>query len=279
MQLRIVHTTEYAYDGKALASYNQARLTPITAPEQIVVHSRLEISPKPWTYEYRDYFGNQVTAFEVLDPHESLTVTATSTVQVSRSLAPAQELSWDDLNRWDVADRWTEYLMLPDLVAPPDDFVARVHEIKAGSATPGHAARAVCELVRDEVTYRPGSTDVSTSAATVWEQRAGIGQDLAHLVLGGLRVLGIPCRYVSGYLHPSPEPAVGETLRGDSHAWVQWWDDGWRGYDPTNCQEPSDRYVVLATGRDYTDVKPLAGIYSGAQTLVMTTWVDVTRLA
>ncbi len=89
---------------------------------------------------------------------------------------------------------------------------------------------------------------------------------MVHLALGGLRSVGIPARYVSGYFHPDAEPVVGETVPGESHAWVEWWDDGWRAFDPTNDREPGDRYVSVATGRDYLDVKPLSGIYSGGGT-------------
>ena len=279
MQLRVVHTTRFTYDGKAVASYNQARLTPQTTPEQIVVHSRLEVHPKPWTYEYRDYFGTLVTAFEVLDPHETMTVTATSTVQTNRRPTSEPQLSWDEVRAYDVADRWTEYLTLPDLVAPPADFAKRLQALAADAALPGEAARAVCALVNDEVEYLPGSTDVQSHAALAWQQRAGVCQDMVHLVIGGLRSVGIPARYVSGYFHPRREPAVGETVRGESHAWVEWWDNDWHPYDPTNDTEPGDRYVVIATGRDYQDVKPLSGIYSGADTSQMTVEVNITRLA
>ncbi|WP_244928883.1 transglutaminase family protein [Nocardioides sp. W7] len=279
MQLRVVHTTGYEYDGKAVASYNQARLTPQTTPEQIVVHSRLEVTPKPWTFEYRDYFGTLVTAFEVLDPHESMTVTVTSTVQTNRPPTPAPRLSWAEL--WDtaVADRWTEYLTRPELVAPPTDFAKRLRALADGCARPGEAARAVCALVHDEVEYLPGSTDVRSVAALAWQQRAGVCQDMVHLVIGGLRSVGIPARYVSGYSHPRADPVVGETVSGESHAWVEWWDDGWHPFDPTNDTEPGDRYVAVATGRDYQDVKPLSGIYSGAETSQMSVAVSVTRLA
>lgn len=279
MQLRVVHTTGFEYDGKAVASYNQARLTPVTTPEQIVVHARLEVTPKPWTYEYRDYFGTHVTAFEVLDPHDSLTLRATSTVQTNRLPAPAPSTSWAELAERDVADRWTEYLTLPDLVAPPPDLSRHTDAVRAGSALPGDAALALCRLVAEEVEHRPGTTDVQTPAAAAWSQRAGVCQDMVHLVIGGLRSLGIPARYVSGYFHPAPDPVVGETVAGESHAWVEWWDDGWHGFDLTNDQEPSDRYVVVATGRDYTDVKPFSGIYSGPATSRMSVEVDVTRLA
>jgi transglutaminase-like putative cysteine protease len=115
-------------------------------------------------------------------------------------------------------------------------------------------------------------------AAEAWEQRAGVCQDMVHLAIGGLRSVGVPTRYVSGYFHPSPEPVVGEAIRGESHAWVEWWDDGWHPFDPTNCQEPGDTYVAVATGRDYTDVKPLSGIFTGAGTSRMEVDVLVTCL-
>jgi transglutaminase-like putative cysteine protease len=279
MQLRIVHTTGFEYDGKAVASYNQARLTPVTTPEQIVVHARLEVTPKPWTYEYRDYFGTHVTGFEVLDPHDSLTVRATSTVQTNRQPPAPPSATWSDLAERDVADRWTEYLTLADLVAPPDDFARRAEAVRAQSALPGEAALALCRLVSDEVEHRPGTTDVQTPAAAAWGQRAGVCQDMVHLVIGGLRSMGVPARYVSGYFHPAADPVVGEAVTGESHAWVEWWDEGWHGFDLTNDRAPSDQYVVVATGRDYTDVKPLSGIYSGAATSRMFVEVEVSRLA
>ena len=102
-----------------------------------------------------------------------------------------------------MADRWTEYLMLPELVAPPDDFVQRAKAVAADAALPGLAARELCALVADEVEYVPGATDVHTTAGRSWQQRAGVCQDMAHLVIGGLRSVGIPARYVSGYHHPS----------------------------------------------------------------------------
>jgi transglutaminase-like putative cysteine protease len=279
MQLRIVHTTRYEYDGKAVASYNQARLTPVTTPEQIVVHSRLEVSPKPWTYEYRDYFGTQVIAFEVVDPHDSMTVTATSTVQANRPATQGPTSTWEQLAAREVADRWTEFLMLPELVAPPEDFVQRAKAVAAEAPLPGLAARELCALVADEVEYLPGTTDVHTTARRSWQQRGGVCQDMAHLVIGGLRSIGIPARYVSGYHHPSPDPSIGEPVVGASHAWVEWWDDGWHPFDLTSAVEPDDRYVVVATGRDYDDVKPISGIYSGTGPSEMAVTVEVTRLA
>ena len=279
MQLRIVHTSTFEYDGKAVASYNQARLTPVTRPEQIVVHHRLEVSPKPWTFDYRDYFGTAVTAFEVVDPHETMTVTATSTVQTDRPAPRAAELTWEQVAAREVSDRWTEFLTLPDLVAPPADFAQRAKQVAADHELPGDAARDLVALVHDEVEFVPGTTDVRGNAATAWQQRAGVCPDLAHLVLGGLRTIGIPARFVSGYLHPDADPVVGVAAAGAVHAWVEWWDAGWRAFDPCHHVEPDDRYVTLAHGRDHADVRPISGIYSGAGTSRATVAVEVTRLA
>ncbi len=278
MQLRIAHTTGFDYDGKANTSFNEARLTPLTLPGQIVVHSRVEVSPTPWAYTYKDYWGSQVTAFEVLDPHQSLTVTASATVHTSRGPAGAPVLSWDDLSHPEVVDLHTEFLALADRVAPTEDLVVQAADLARNSDTPSDAAREICALVHREVKYVSGSTTVDAFAAHSWAERRGVCQDMAHIAIGALRSAGIPTRYVSGYLHPQADPVIGEAVHGESHAWVEWWDDGWRGFDPTNDTEPGDRHVIVATGRDYNDVKPLAGIFSGSGTSRMFVDVQVTRL-
>lgn len=279
MQLRVVHTTEFTYDGLAAASYNQARMTPLTTPDQIVMHSRLEVSPKPWTSAYTDYFGTQVIAFEVVDPHDTMVVTATSTVQVQRQQPPPPTLPWEAYGDRAVNDRWTEYLVLPDLVAPPPDLVERVQAEARAAGTAGGAAQAVCRLVATETDFLPGATDVESPAAAAWQQRAGVCQDMVHLAIGGIRSLGIPARYVSGYVHPVADPVIGETVDGESRAWLEWWDDGWRAFDPCADAAPDDRYVSVGVGRDYRDVRPLGGIYSGAQTSQMDVRVSITRTA
>jgi len=279
MQLRVVHTTDYTYDGQAVASYNQARLTPVTNHDQIVVHSRVEVSPKPWTFDYRDYFGSHVTAFEVVDPHEVMTVVASSTVQTARHAPEAPAATWADLEAPEVADRWTEYLTLSDVVAPPADLADRARQVAADHETPGEVARDLAALVHDEVEFRPGVTSVSSPAALAWAQRAGVCQDTAHLLLGALRTVGIPARYVSGYVHPDRDPVVGQAVSAQPHAWVEWWDGEWHGHDVAGDQTPDDRYVTVAVGRDYDDVKPISGIYSGAATSAMRVAVEITRLA
>lgn len=278
MQLKVVHTTGFAYEGGAAASFNEARLTPQTLAGQIVVHTRLDVHPAPWTWSYKDYWGTQVTAFEVLDPHESLTVTATATVHTEVIDHTTPKLSWAEMRDDRVADQFTELLEIRERVKPPDDLAARYAEIGSTSPDPDSAARAICSLIHDEVDYVVGSTHVAGHAADSWDARAGVCQDMAHLVIGGLRQIGIPARYVSGYLHPSKDPVIGETVSGESHAWVEWWDGGWHGYDPTNDTAPAERHIVVASGRNYSDVRPLSGIFTGAGTSSMFVDVQVTRL-
>ncbi|NGN93899.1 transglutaminase family protein [Nocardioides sp. KC13] len=245
MQFRIVHTTTFSYDGPAVASYNQARLTPLTTPNQILVHHRLDVSPKPWTYEYKDYFGNEVTAIEVLDAHRALKVSATSTVQVSREPGPAPVLTWEEAALPGVADRYVEFLGLPEHVTPGEELEARAKAIAAEAGLPGEAAFEIGRAVADAAS-----------------------SDAAHRLLGALRTVGIPARYVSGYVYP-----------GGAHSWVEWWDNGWHGIDPATGTEPGDTYVGVATGRDHTDVRALGGIYSGPAEPAVEVSVEMTRLS
>jgi transglutaminase-like putative cysteine protease len=205
-------------------------------------------------------------------------VTASATVHIDRVPAGAPTMSWEEIRTDEIADLHTEFLTVTDRVRPEDDLLARAQEIASSSATPSDAAREICALVYQEVKYETGSTSVDAFAAHSWAERNGVCQDMAHIVIGALRAIGIPARYVSGYLHPKQDPEIGEPAAGESHAWVEWWDDGWRGFDPTNDTEPGDRHVIVATGRDYNDVKPLAGIFSGTGTSRMFVDVQVTRL-
>lgn len=279
MELKIVHVTGFSYDGLVRASYNEARLTPLSDAHQTVRHARIDVAPQPWAQTYRDYWGTTVTAFEVLDPHRELTVTATSAVRTSARAEPTPVGTWDELADPRLVDDLAELFTVSDRVRPPEDLRALVADLVADDGPPGAVAREVCRLVHQEVDYRPGSTDVHAEAATAWRQRSGVCQDIAHLVAGALRSVGIPCRYVSGYLLPRHDAAVGDVAHGESHAWVEWWDRGWQAFDPTNDQPPGERHVTVASGRDYADVRPLSGIYTGAATSRMFVDVQFTRLA
>ena len=143
--------------------------------------------------------------------------------------------------------------------------------------SPSEAALAVCNAVRDAVEYVPGATGVHTRAAEAWEQRSGVCQDIAHIAIGALREVGIPARYVSGYLHPRPTAEVGVAVTGESHAWVEWFAGEWQGFDPTNNIEIGDRHVLVGRGRDYNDVPPLRGVYAGPGKSQLKVKVTITR--
>jgi transglutaminase-like putative cysteine protease len=178
-----------------------------------------------------------------------------------------------------VLDRHCETLVTDERVRPDDELRGLVETLAAEAEGPGDFARAVCQLVWDEMKYVSGSTKVHGHAKDAWGARQGVCQDMAHVAIGALRSADVPARYVSGYLHPKREPQLGDTVVGESHAWIEWWDGEWVGFDPTNNIEPGDRHIVVARGRDYSDVPPLTGIFSGGKTSTMAVEVQVTRLA
>lgn len=277
MQLRVRHTTGYRYAEGAIASFNEARMTPLTTADQILLRSRVEVTPTPWSTEYRDYWGTVVTAFEVHEPHDELLVVATSTVQTNTVPAVEHRIGWDALD--DVRDRHIEFLGLSDWVAPPVDLVEALADERGRAATPSDYAHAVCDFIHDRLDYVEGATVVTSTGADAWAARSGVCQDFAHMSVGLLRSAGIPARYVSGYLHPRADAPIGEEVAGESHAWIEWWDGAWVGFDPTNDRPSGDHHVVVARGRDYDDVPPLRGLYSTRGDSELFVTVGVTRLA
>jgi len=130
--------------------------------------------------------------------------------------------------------------------------------------------------VRHNVRYVPGATSVQSTATEAWERRAGVCQDMTHLMVAILRELGVPARYVSGYLYPSTTIEPGEAIAGESHAWVEYWCGAWAGIDPTNGLRETERHVVVARGRDYDDVPPIKGIYDGSGSTQLGVRVEMT---
>jgi len=277
MQLRVRHTTGYRYPEGAIASFNEARMTPMTTADQIVLRSRVEVTPTPWMTEYRDYWGSVVTAFEVHEPHDELLVVATSTIQTSGAAAVEQRVPWEALDA--VRDRHVEFLTVSDWVKPPADLLSELEPARGQAPTPSAYAHAVCDFVNDRLSYVEGATEVTSTGADAWHARSGVCQDFAHIALGVLRSAGIPARYVSGYLHPTQDPVIGDEVAGESHAWIEWWDGAWIGFDPTNDRPADQHHVVVARGRDYDDVPPLRGIYSTRGDSELFVNVAVTRLA
>ncbi|GAA2860881.1 transglutaminase family protein [Pseudonocardia halophobica] len=277
-RIRVVHETGYKYSSPVHETYNEVRLTPRSDTHQNVIVSRVETVPATRAYRYEDYWGTQVTAFDLHAPHKELLVTGTSVVETGDAGEPVREASWEDLASEAVRDRYTEMLEFTEYVGRDAELARIAKNLKRGK-DPVDAVLAACERVRDTMTYQAGTTGVHTSATEAWQAGKGVCQDYAHLTLVLLREMGIPARYVSGYLLPRQEVAVGETVSGQSHAWIEARTGGWWGFDPTNGIPIGHRHVWVAVGRDYADVSPLKGIYSGGTAEALDVSVHMTRLA
>lgn len=280
----VVHRTRYTYEDVVTGSYGRAVLLPRELAWQTRHEARVDVSPEPAdAAEHTDWFGNTSTYFAVTSPHDELVVTATSRVTVAREPVAAADLpsvTWEDVAR----------AMRPggtgEGAAPGGDpdgqgvalreallvsrHVAADPAVRAWAAPSFAPGRRLADVLADlvhrvatEMAYRPGSTTLGTTQAQLLEQRAGVCQDFAHLVIAALRLHGVPARYVSGYLETQPPPGRAKLRGADaSHAWVAAWvpGAGWVEVDPTNDTFVDDRYVVLGWGRDYSDVPPLRGV-------------------
>ncbi len=276
-RVRIVHTTAIDYDRPVRTSYNEVRMTPVTVPGQTALEARIEVTPRATAYRYRDYWGTQVLAFDTQLAHTRLEVVSTSLVEVEEPPAePSVRLGWDELHAPAVRDSHVEWLAPRPVVRLGEALLADSRAVAAG-LDPHAAGLAVSDWVHEHMQYVPGVTGVHTSAQEAWDDRRGVCQDFVHIALGALRGLGIPARYVSGYLHPDASAGVGRTVTGQSHAWLEWWVGEWFAHDPTNRRPAGLDHVVVATGRDYGDVSPFRGVISGGAGSRLQVAVELTR--
>ena len=276
-RLHVLHETGFAYDGLARASHNEARLTPAALPTQSVLTTELRVRPTAGRSTYRDYWGNRVVAFQLDEPHASLEVTCESTVETSAAQPQQGDLCRAELSSGPVADLMDELLAstVPTRLDP--DLLAEV--ARATRDFDAHeAASYVSEVTRSLLSYVSGATSVQTTATEAIAVGKGVCQDFTHVGLGLLRGIGIPARYVSGYLYPTDGVEPGETTQGESHAWLDYFAGEWNAIDPTSGAEVGPRHVVVARGRDYNDAAPLKGIYHGAPVGSLGVTVAMTRL-
>lgn len=282
-RLSVEHRTRYDYEAPARVSYNEARMTPQTDAQQVVLETRLEISPQlASASSYRDYWGTRVHHFDVHSPHSHLEVKSSAVVEVhrvERQHDPEDLLDWDALDAEEIYQEFSDYLPQSKLSEPGEEVRAAVQELAAGR-TPHETVHATLAWLREEMTYKSGTTQVHYSAEAAFKERQGVCQDLSHVAIGALRSLGIPARYVSGYIHPNPDVEIGTAVAGQSHAWLEWWDGRWHSWDPTNHKPAGDHHILITRGRDYSDVTPFKGILSGGGgTTTLTVEVTIARQA
>jgi transglutaminase-like putative cysteine protease len=278
-RLRVTHTTEVSYTGPARASFNEVRMTPLTLPSQVALESRVSAGPGVPVWTYCDYWGTFVSVFDIGELHQSLTIRAQATVETGTATAPEPPVpSWPELRAESAPGRLLEFLLPTPLTTVTRDAAAAVLDA-VRDADPARAAEEIAARVRAQVGYMAGATGVRTDAQEAWDQGQGVCQDMAHVTVALLREAGLPARYVSGYLHADPSAEPGQTVVGESHAWVEYWAGSWLPLDPTSGAPVRERHVVVARGRDYADIPPLKGIYHGAPTSALEVTVEVTRLA
>ncbi len=287
MKYQVSHRTTYSYDDDVTDSLGIAYLVPRELPWQRVLEHELVIDPPAIDRtEDLDYYGNTATYFQVTSAHKALDLLATSTVEVDEPSYDQQTLEapWElaiPSQRDDVEGAWRaqDFALASKLAEHTDD----VRDYAAESLVPGRAiGEAVTELmhrINTDFSYDKTATTVTSTIHDVFEKRAGVCQDFAHLTLACLRMHGLATRYVSGYLATQPPPGKERVFGADAtHAWAAVWmpDGSWLAVDPTNDQWANDRYVTLAWGRDYADVPPVKGvIFTEAKTSSLNVEVDV----
>jgi transglutaminase-like putative cysteine protease len=277
-RLSIEHVTSYEYEGEVLASYNEARLSPAREPTQMVLDHRVDVRPSVPVMRYVDYWGTEVSAFDVHEPHGRLIVAARSLVETVGTVSGVTDTEWEVLSDEEARDRFYEYLH-PSAHVPIDESFREVAMEIASARTPRETVEAVSTWVRERLAYEAGATDVSTNARSALELGRGVCQDFVHVALALLRAAGIPARYASGYLHPDVDAAVGAAVTAQSHAWLEAWTGSWQRVDPTSGADVAQQHVLVARGRDYGDVSPLKGVYNGPAAHSSDVQVTIRRVA
>jgi transglutaminase-like putative cysteine protease len=276
--LRIEHRSSYRYHDEVLSSYNEARVTPLTTDRQTTVESRVEVDPRVRSFRYLDYWATVVDVFDIHLPHSALTITATSVVETTQAPPQPADPGWELLSSQPICDRFAEFLAPTSYTPAEPELIGLATDLRNGLG-PGATVDAVSSFVRGHLEYMSGVTEVSTSALEALRQRAGVCQDYAHLSIALLRAAGIPARYVSGYLHTDKEARPGDTVSGESHAWVEAWLGDWWAFDPTNGVAVGERHAAVGRGRDYADVPPVKGVHSTGTADALDVEVRITRLA
>lgn len=278
MLLHILHETTYDYVPAVRTAQHMAHLKPLDNARQRLLNHRLMVSPAPTQQkESVDVYGNTRAFFSLQGSHEHLSVVAESLVDTAPPEEPGDGLPWEEVReriRYHRASRYdpaSEFAFASPYVPRHEDFAAYAHPSFPAGRPVYAAARDLMQRIHADFSYEPSATDVNTPALEALALRKGVCQDLAHVMLGALRSLGLPARYVSGYLLTQPPPGQVKLVGSDaSHAWVSVYLPGldgapgaWADLDPTNNRASGEDYVAVATGRDFSDVSPVRGVIHG----------------
>ncbi|MEK6780571.1 MAG: transglutaminase family protein [Bacteroidota bacterium] len=261
----IRHRTHYQYSGFVIDAANEIKLYPLQDEFQKVNEHILHITEEPEVHTLTDYFGNTTGFFSLMVPHNELVIESLVAVEmIPKPLLPRNvnfNEVWGEVRGEMIQLRFHDYVK-----AEQADSKAEVQEvIREIMGRVQHPLDAILELseyIFRNFTYKKGVTNTETSVDEIWKLKAGVCQDFAHLLLYMSRLMGVPSRYISGYICPGSSEWRGE---GATHAWAEVWlpDTGWVGIDPTNKSIAGDRHVRVATGRNFSDCTPVKGTYKG----------------
>lgn len=290
MRYWVNHITEYKYQELVNTAHNRLCLVPLNLPEQKCLTSEIKILPVPDETEYRtDFFGNTILFISIYKEHQKLEIISESTIdilpKIQVSLAANSPLQWSEIKS--VIAQRDEYADVSQYLLP-SHYVPNSLAIKKFAEEcfpPGETLWNACHLLMKKIftslKFTPGFTTINTPVEEVVKSRKGVCQDFAHLMIACLRNMGVPARYVSGYLETFPPPGKEKLVGSDaSHAWVAVYfpEIGWVEFDPTNNLLPAENHVIVAFGRDYFDVAPLKGIIFSSGNQQVEVKVDVTRM-
>ena len=302
MLLEIIHDTHYSYDPNVEIAQHYAHLKPAITGTQVVINSNVVIEPKPaWQEERVDSYGNICTFFSLENRHSELLISAKSVVETKQNPqigpTPLETPHWEDVREyfryhskthWDPA---SEFLFISPFVTLRQEFIDFSRVNFASNRPVLEAAIELTERIYKEFHYVSKSTDIDTPAHEALAKREGVCQDFAHILIASLRSIGLPAKYISGYILTNPPPGQPRLIGSDaSHAWVSIYipqrdSDGnlsqgvWCDLDPTNNRwgygSPGEDYIHLAQGRDYSDVSPVRGVIHGGADHIMKVAVTV----
>jgi transglutaminase-like putative cysteine protease len=279
---KIKHVTRYTYTSPVIDCTNQIMLYPIIDDRLEVKKHTVNISYEPEIEVFADFFGNHVGVFSVIKPHTELLIESTAEVITKPVLVPMDEAlsedQWKHLQNIKYNAAFIDFLT-QETFPSYNDLKTTLNGILNHADKPLKNALVMSEYVYDNFKYKKGVTSIQTPIEEIWELKAGVCQDFAHMLLDMLRMYEIPARYVSGYICPKETGVRGE---GATHAWVEAYIPfyGWLGLDPTNNCIVTDGHVRIAVGRNFNDCTPVKGTYkgSGEHTLEVTVNIENGKL-
>lgn len=284
MKLKIMHTTHYKYEGMAVESVNELRLTPNTNEHQTCQTHTIVVEPAVPLFTHQDFFGNTVHFFTVYPPHSELKITMDTIVEThlqkyehTSQLTFTEEMAIIHRNKFQ--NDYAEYLMETTYTVLTKELQQFTKE-KINTTQFESVYKLlehISQVLYTNFTYDPTATNVNTTIEETLRLKRGVCQDYAHLMIAICRIFRIPARYVSGY-HFIGDPDNNELeVQHASHAWVEAYvpNCGWVPFDPTNNGIIDWRYVKTSHGRDYSDVAPVKGVYKGASTKELIVSVNV----